>query len=160
MDFNKLTGDAMISLQVTFTVEGISSYHNVRRLVYAAFKKKIDFQKDGLYVVNKDGNGYNNRVFNLALVTKSFKQRRSIDTGRQDFDYLKTIDRTKWKKNYSRRKAIHQYTLAGRLIKKYKSLQEAHETTGFDSKGISRAARGLYKGIYRGYKWRFPKKVS
>ena len=92
-DFNTLTEDVMISLQVALALENTTHYFNVRRLVYAAFKKKIDFKKDGLYVINRDGDGYNNRVSNLVLVTKAEKQRRSIDSGRQDFEYLRSIDR-------------------------------------------------------------------
>jgi len=155
-DFNKLTGDAMISLQVAFTVEGSTRYYNIRRLVYAAFIKKIDFEKDGLYVINKNGDGYNNRVSNLALVSKAEKQRRSINSGRQNFEYLKSVDRSGWKKNYSRRVPINQYSAMGKLIRKYKSIAEAHETTGFDAKEISNAAKGFYKGFWRGSKWRFP----
>ncbi len=156
-NFNRITGDDMVSLQVAFTIEGRPHYHNVRRLVYAAFKKKINYSKDGLYVINKDGNGYNNRLSNLVLVTRSVKQRRSIDSGRQDFKYFKTIDRSQWKKNYSRRIAISQYTPDGKLVRKYKSIREAHEVTGFDSKSISQAAKGFYKGKWRGYKWKFLK---
>lgn len=155
-DFNQHTGDDMISLQVSFAVEGTPHYHNVRRLVFAAFKQKIDFQKDGLYVINKDGDGYNNRVSNLTLVSKAEKQRRSIDTGRQDFDYLKSVDRSAWKKNYSRRIPINQYSAKGKLLKKYTCIREAHKATGFDSKGVSNAAKGLYNGFWRGFKWRFP----
>ena len=142
-DSNRLTGDSMISLQVSLALENTIHYYNVRRLVYTAFKKKIDFKKDGLYVINKDGNGFNNRVSNLALVTKAQKQQRSIEKGRQNFDYLKTIDRSAWKRNYSRRIAISQYSSGGKLVKKYKSIREAHETTGFDSKGISNAAKEI-----------------
>lgn len=156
-DFNKLTGDAMISLQVAFTVEGITYYHNIRRLVFMAFRKKINFAKDGMYVINKDGNGYNNRVSNLKLVSKSEKQRRSINNGRQNFEYLKVIDRSAWQKNYSRRIAINQYSANGKLINKYKSIQQAHEATGFDSKGISNAAKGLHGGFWREFKWKFQK---
>lgn len=156
-DFNTLTEDVMISLQVALALENTTHYFNVRRLVYAAFKKKIDFKKDGLYVINRDGDGYNNRVSNLVLVSKAEKQRRSIDSGRQDFEYLRSIDRSTWKRNYSRRISINQYSSNGKLVKKYKSIQEAHETTGFDSKGISNAAKGSYNGYWRGFKWRFPK---
>ena len=155
-DFNSITGDAMISLQVSLALENSIHYYNVRRLVYSTFKKKIDFNKDGLYVINKDGDGYNNRVSNLVLVSKTEKQRRSIDSGRQNFDYLKSIDRSMWKKNYSRRIAISQYNSKGKLVKQYKSIREAHEITGFDSKGISNAAKGFYNGYWRGFKWRFP----
>lgn len=155
-DFNSITGDAMISLQVALALENTIHYYNVRRLVYMVFKKKINFKKDGLYVINKDGDGYNNRVSNLVLASKAEKQRRSIDSGRQNFDYLKSIDRSMWKKNYSRRISINQYSSNGKLVKKFKSIREAHETTGFDSKGISNAAKGFYNGYWRGFKWRFP----
>jgi len=154
-DFNKITKDAMVSLQVALALENISYYFNVRRLVYIAFKEKVEFKQDGLYVINRDGNGYNNRISNLDAVSKSVKQRRSIERGRQDFEYLKTIDRSGWKKNYSRRIAINQYSINGKLLRKYKSIREAHEITGFDSKGMSNAAKGLYKGIWRGFKWKF-----
>jgi hypothetical protein len=90
-DFNKLTGDAMISLQVTLMVKGSPFYHNVRRLVFRTFKKKIDFKNDGLYVINKDGNGYNNRISNVQLVSKAEKQQTSINRGRQSFEYLNPL---------------------------------------------------------------------
>jgi hypothetical protein len=154
-DFNHFTGDAMISLQVALALENTSHYYNVRRLVFNAFKKKIDFKKDGLYVINKDGNGYNNKASNLVIVSKAQKQQRSITKGRQNFEYLKTIDRSSWKKNYSRRIAISQYNAKGKLLRRYKSIREAHEKTGFDSKGISQAAKGMYRGYWRGYKWKF-----
>ena len=157
-DFNEHTCDAMISLQVGFTVEGVTYFYNIRRLVFAAFKGKIDFKKDGLYVLNKDGDGYNNRVSNLVLASKAAKQLRSINTGRQNFDYLKSVDRSDWKKNYSRRKPVNQYSSIGKLIRKYKSIRHAYEATGFDSKGISNAAKGFYNGSWRGFKWKFQKK--
>lgn len=156
-DHNKITGDAMISLQVALALENTSHYHNVRRLVFTAFKKKIDFKKDGLYVINKNGDGYNNKVSNLELVSKSKKQRRSIDSGRQNFDYLKTIDRSSWKKNFSKRIPVNQYTFKGKLVKKYNSITEASKLTRIDAKGISNAAKGFYNGRWSGFKWRFPK---
>ncbi|MGN6495146.1 MAG: NUMOD4 domain-containing protein [Agriterribacter sp.] len=157
-DFNKITGDAMISMQVALSLETNMHYYNVRRLVYNAFNQRIDYDKDGLYVINKDGDGFNNSITNLRLVTKSYKQHRSIARGRQDFEYLRVIDRSKWKKNYSRRMAVNQYSPEGKLIKKYQSIKEAHLLTGFDSKGISKAAKGLYKGFWCGYKWAFENK--
>lgn len=156
-DFNRTTGDAMISLQVALAMENTTHYHNVRRLVYTAFKKKIDFRKDGLYVINKDGDGYNNRLTNLELASKSKKQRRSIETGRQNFEYLKTIDRSTWKKNTSKNIPVNQYTLKGKLVWKFASIREAHRMTRIDEKGISQAAKGFYNGIWSGYKWKFGK---
>ena len=156
-DYNKNAGDAMISLQVALALENTSHYFNVRRLVYSAFKKRVDFEKDGLYVINIDGDGYNNKLSNLKLVTKSEKQQLSIKRGRQSFEYLVSVDRSGWKKNYSRRIAITQYTASGKLVKKNVSILQAHLETGFDSKGISNAAKGLYNGFWRGFKWKFPK---
>ncbi|MBN9379741.1 MAG: hypothetical protein J0H74_03185 [Chitinophagaceae bacterium] len=155
-DYNRYAGDDMISLQVSLAIENTNHYHNVRRLVYAAFKKKIDFKKDGLYVINKDGNGYNNRLSNLELVSKSSKQRRSIGLGRQNFEYLKTIDRSGWKKNTSRMIPVNQYTFKGRLVRKYDSIRQASLIARIDAKGISNAAKGFYNGIWSGYKWKFP----
>jgi len=157
-DFNKLTGDAMISLQVTFMLEGSTYFHNVRRLVFGTFKKNINFKKDGLYVINKDGDGYNNRVSNVKLVSKAEKQQRSIKSGRQNFEYLKSIDRSGWKRNYSKRMPINQYSRNGKLVNKFESIAAAHLSTGFDSKGISNAAKGMYNGFWRGFKWKFPKR--
>lgn len=156
-DFNKLTKDAMISLQVSLAKEHKTHFYNVRRLVYWAFKSPIDFQKDGLYVINKDGDGYNNKIGNLQLVSKSKKQRRSIETGRQDFLYLKTVDRSGWKKNTSRSMPISQYSLSGKLIKRFSSITEASRSAHVDGKGISAAAKGMHKGVYSGFKWRFIK---
>lgn len=156
-DYNKLTGDAMISLQVALALEHTTHYYNVRRLVYMAFKEKIDYKKDGLYVINKDGNGYNNKLTNLKLVSKSKKQRRSIDSGRQDFGYLKTVDRSNWKKNLATGIPVSQYTLSGRLVKRFNSLRVANKLTHIDAKGISLAAKGFYNGVWSGYKWKFSK---
>lgn len=156
-DFNKLTGDAMISLQIALALENTTHYYNIRRFVYSAFKRKIDFEKDGLYVINKIGDGYNNKVSNLELASKSKKQRRSIKTGRQNFEYLKTIDRSYWKKNYSRRIPVNQYAPTGKLVKKYKSIREASKLTRTDAKGISNAAKGLYNGFWSGFSWKFSK---
>ncbi len=65
----------MIDLRVSLSMDGVQHYFNTRRLIYITFiNKKINYQKDGLYVINKDGNGYNNKVKNLQLVTKSEKQ--------------------------------------------------------------------------------------
>jgi NUMOD4 motif/NUMOD1 domain len=154
-DYNKLTGDAMVSLQVALALENTIHYYNVRRLVYLTFKEKIDFKKDGLYVINRDSNGYNNKLTNLQLVSKSKKQCRSIERGRHDFSYLKTIDRSSWKKSTANNIPVSQYTLSGELVKKFSSLRAASKLIHIDSKGISLAAKGFYKGVWSGYKWKF-----
>jgi len=155
---NLKTGEPMIDLRVSLNVEGTQYYFNTRRVIYQAFKnKKLDYDRDGLYIINKDGNGYNNRVSNLKAVTKSEKSQRVFKRGRQTTDYLRTADRSKWPKTYggyARSKPVKQYTLSGRLVAHFESVNEAQRKTGYDPKGISAAAKGLY-AQWRGYKWKF-----
>lgn len=98
---NLLTGEPMIDLRVTLTVENKSYYFNTRRLIYQTFSNPhLDYSKDGMYVINVDGNGYDNRPENLKLVTKSEKQKRVFIRNRME-NTLKTADRSNWKKNTS-----------------------------------------------------------
>lgn len=152
---NRYVGDDIVSLRVELNQDGIASRHLVRRLVYHAFVKKIDFGKDGMCVINKDNNGYNNHVSNLELATRATVEQRTRKTGRQNFDWLKTVDRSGWKKNYPQTRPVNQYTTRGRLVRKYKSLTEAHLVTGFHISTISKAAKGVRKHC-GGYKWKFP----
>ena len=56
---NIKTGEPMIDLRVSLSMDGVQHYFNTRRLIYMTFvNKKINYQKDGLYVINKDGNGF------------------------------------------------------------------------------------------------------
>lgn len=151
---NILTGEPSIDLRVTLAKDNVQYYFNTRRLIYSAFVREIDYEKDGLYVINKNGDGFDCSAKNLQQITKSEKQNRAIARGRIDFTILKTIDRSKWKKNYSRRKPIKQYTLKGKLVRKYKSIKEASEKTGFDQKGIISVAKGRYSQ-WRGFRWRY-----
>lgn len=154
---NIKTGDPMIDLRVSLNKDGQSFYYNTRRVIYATFVNgNIDFTRDGMYVINKDGNGYNNRVSNLKLVTKSEKQKRVFIRGRQD-SYLKIADRSKWPKTYGGyvlRKPVKQYSLKGKLVARYESVSDAMRKTGFDEKGIIGTAKGLYSQ-WRGYKWKY-----
>lgn len=154
---NIVTGEPMIDLRVTLALENVQYYFNTRRIIYSTFIKKINYQKDGLYVVNKNGDGFDCRVKNLGLVTKSEKQVRAIARGRVDFTFLKTIDRSKWKKNYSRRKPVEQYDLKGRLIAKHESIKEASRKTGFGEKEIIGVAKGRYTQ-WKGFRWQYSKK--
>src|SRR5579872_2809626 len=65
---NIKTGEPMIDLRVTLTVENSPHYFNVRRLIYQTFvDPHLDYKKDSIYVVNIDGDGYNNRPENVGL---------------------------------------------------------------------------------------------
>ncbi|SDQ01644.1 NUMOD4 motif-containing protein [Mucilaginibacter sp. OK268] len=91
---NVKTGEPMIDLRVSLSIEGKQHYFNTRRIIYYTFIKRLDYNKDGLYVINIDGDGYNNSVTNLKLITKSVKQKRAVSRDRV-IPYLNTADRSK-----------------------------------------------------------------
>jgi hypothetical protein len=153
---NLKTGTPMIYLQVSLSREGQMFYLNTRRIIYATFVKPINYEKDGKYVINIDNDGYNNRVSNLKLVTKSEKSQRIILRKRHD-SFLKYADRSLWPKTYggySRRKPVKQYDQKGKLIAKYESIAEASRQTGCGEKEIIYVAKGIY-GQTGGFKWKY-----
>lgn len=157
---NIKTGEPMIDLRVTLTTESIPRYFNTRRLIYTAFiDPHLDYKKDKLYVINKDGDGYNNRPENLRAVTHSEKQVRAIVRERVLPSYLKTADRSSWKKNYTNSKPVGQYDLEGNLIKEFPSVREAMRQTGIGDKAIISVAKGVYKQ-WSGFVWRYATKLA
>jgi hypothetical protein len=144
----------MVDLRVTLTVENKAYYFNIRRLIYQTFTDtKLDYKKTGLYVINVDNNGYNNRSDNLKLVTKSEKQRRASSRNRL-FPYLKTVDRSQWKKNYSTSKAVAQYDLKGNFINEFPSIRAAARALKIEDKAIIQVAKGKYKQ-WNGFVWKY-----
>ena len=139
--------DDLVYLQISLSFERKMKYFNVRRLVYMTFVKQLNHADDKYCVINVNGDGYDNRLTNLSLVTHSQKAQRVFIRGRAE-NTLATIDRSNWGKNkahLNRQISVGQYSLDGTLIRIYESISEAHKTTGFDSKGISHTAQGLYK---------------
>jgi hypothetical protein len=154
---NIKTEEPMVDLGVTLTIENMHQYCNVRRLIYKTFiDPHLDYKKDGKYVINIDGDGYNNRPENLELVTKSEKSLRAFARDRVLPSILKTADRTNWPKNYVT-KPVSQYDLAGNLIKEYPSITEACRQMNLDSKAIIQVAKGVYKQ-WNGFVWRYAEK--
>lgn len=154
---NIKTNVPSIDLQVAFSRDGKLHYFNVRRLVYDAFIKPIEYEKDGLYVINKNGNGLNCTANNLKLVTKKEKSIRSFKRGRVVESYLKYADRSKWKKPYggaTRRKPVLKLNMDGKVLKKYKSVSEASQKTGLDEKAIIGVAKGRWSQ-WNGFKWKY-----
>jgi hypothetical protein len=151
---NIMTGEPMIDLRVSLALENVVHYFNTRRLIYKTFiDPKLDYKKDGLYVINIDNDGFNNKLENLRLVTKSEKQKRAVERDRL-FPFLKTADRTNWKKNYTSSKPVEQYDLKGNLIGRYSSVREASRQLSLSDKAIIQVAKGVYKQ-WNGYVWKY-----
>jgi len=146
----------MIDLGVTLAVESTTHYFNTRRLIYKTFiDPHLDYKENGLYVINADGDGYNNRPENLRLVTKSEKSVRAFARDRVLPSVLKTADRSNWRKNHFC-KPIAQYDLEGNLIKEYPSIKEASRQTHIEDKAIIQVAKGMYKQ-WNGFVWKYCK---
>ncbi|BAU55621.1 NUMOD1 domain protein [Mucilaginibacter gotjawali] len=155
---NLKTGDPSIYLSVTLTVESEPKCFNTRRLIYKTFiDPHLDYEKDGLYVINLDGDGYNNQPENLRLMTKSEKSLRAFARDRVPPSILKTGDRTHWRKNYSTSKPVEQYDLKGNFIKEYRSIKEAARQTRIEDKVIIQVAKGMYKQ-WNGFVWKYREK--
>jgi hypothetical protein len=156
---NLKTGEPSTYLSVTLTIESEAKCFNTRRLIYKTFiGPHLDYEKVGLYVINIDGDGYNNRAENLRLVTKSEKSLRAFARDRVPVSILKTGDRTHWRKNYSNSKPVRQYDLKGNFIKEYPSVREASRQIHTDDKAIIQAAKGLYKQ-WNGFVWKYSDKT-
>ena len=155
---NVKTDEPTIDLGVTLALENQQYYANTRRLIYKTFiDPHLDYKKNGLYVINNDGDGYNNQPENLVLVTKSEKQLRAVARGRVLPSILKTADRSNWKKNYSTSKPVAQYDLHGNFIKQYPSVREASRQTKIEDKAIIQVAKGMYKQ-WNGFVWKYCKR--
>lgn len=147
---NSFTGDRMDYLQVSLAMEGKVGYHNVRRLVWLAFRGPIGND----IVLNIDGNGLNNQLANLEKVVYAEKQRRTIKRDRINFSYLKTVDRSGWKKNMCNAKPIVQLNMQGEEIARFESIAAAALALQMCPKGISHTLRGDY-AQWRGFRWKY-----
>ncbi|HTK20990.1 MAG TPA: NUMOD4 domain-containing protein [Mucilaginibacter sp.] len=155
---NIKTGEPTIDLRVILTVENRSYYFNTRRLIYITFiDSKLNYQKDQFYIINVDGDGYNNRPENLKAVTHSEKQLRAYSRDRVPVSNLKTADRTNWKRNDTTGRPVSQYDLKGNLLNEYKSVKEAMRQTGIWDKNIIEVAKGKYKQ-WNGFVWKYAEK--
>ena len=154
LDKNIRTGLPSVAVRAAFCRDGVRSDVTVRRLVYAAF---IDPQLGDGVVINDDGDGWNNRVENLRLITNTEKGLRVVARGR-DTNTLATIDRSTWPKTYggySRRKPVARCEQStGIVLAEYESIAEAVRVTGWDEKSIIMAAKGRWKQ-YQGFAWKY-----
>ncbi len=138
----------------------------VRRLVYQAFVKEIDFHADGLMVMHKDGDGLNNHYRNLMIgrmqdvLERSYLQKRHISPFA--LKTRKEIRSISKKSALSRQKKIIQYSAEGGMLRLFKSVQQASAKTGIAEPNLTNVLKGnaLTAG---GFVWRYypgRKKIS
>lgn len=71
-----------------------------------------------------------------------------------NLELRKSKENNYWKRNVRIGKIVGQYSLEGKLIKLYESTHEVERETGFDHRGVSKAALGKQKTAY-GYIWKY-----
>lgn len=135
----------------------------VHRLVYEAFIRPLDFEKDHLSVSHKRGNGFNNAPSNLKAVTHSESLKKAYQRNRHisPFKLKSKIEMQKiWQKNsIGRQKPVIQYSLKDRKIKRYGSIKDASQATGIPHSNIIMVLKGRMRQA-GGYKWTYTKKAQ
>lgn len=107
--------------------------HLVHRLVYHAFIHPIDFEKDKLMVMHKNGDGLDNHFKNLMLGKRNVVSKTSYDRNRHISPFaLMSQEEKKLMKSKALPKLckqIVQYNRDGAIIKTFSSIKEASEET-------------------------------
>ncbi len=158
---NSVSDEPMVDLQVSLSLEGSQRYRNVRRLVYCAFVKNLSYEKDKLYVINVDCDGYNNRLENLKAIPIKEKTQRSFSRKRVPESHLSHADRSQWPEHggLARRKKICQFDINGKLVASFPSIAEASRVTGVGEKEIIGVAKKRYKQ-WNGFVWKYDNSSS
>lgn len=131
--------------QVNLRKNGKSKFFLTHRLVAEAF---VNNDNNYPCVNHKDENIRNNSSDNLEWCTYKYNSHYGTRIKR----ITNSIDYDEVGKKNS--KPILQYNLNGSLIKKWNSITECKEQTGFDKSNIVKCCRGKMKTAY-GYVWRY-----
>ena len=115
--------------------DGKHNRHFVHRLVAQEF---IPNPNNLPQVNHKDGNKLNNKVTNLEWITQSENVKHAYET-----NLIK-----------HKRKAVNQYDLNGRFIKKWNGVREIQRILGYSSGALCDCCKGRQKTAY-GYKWEY-----
>ncbi len=154
--WNSISKEEIYNLNVTFCIGQKIKTAIVSRLVWNAFIGKLDFEKDRLCILHKDGEGRNNYYLNLTTGGQSIVAKKAYKQGRliRLEEYLN--DAVFAKSASGRSKPVTQYDLNGNRIKIYNSVRNAVAVTKAYSSSIALVARGkkLQAG---GFIWRYGK---
>ncbi len=156
---NHYKNDYTFGMVATYQLNKKKFRSMVRRLVYEEFIQPYAKEKLNKKIVyNKDGNGLNNHVSNLALTTKSELRIIELKKNRYIPPAFK-VDPKKNRKhllkmNRSKRRKVKQYRLDGKLIKQFPSLTVASLKTCISVGNISACASGILHQT-KGFVWRF-----
>lgn len=133
-------------LRISLSQNGESKFLQVHRLVAQAFINNPD-NKETVNHIN--GIKTDNSVKNLEWCTNAENLQHSYMIGLR-----KSNDDILRKNREKQMVKINQYTLDGKFIKKWESLNSIQRELGYPYGNIARCCNGVYKKSH-GYKWKF-----
>jgi hypothetical protein len=156
--WNSIVKQAYYECTISLPVGGEEKTFLIHRLVYSAFIRPVDFNKDELVVMHKDGDGLNNHVENLQAAHRSDAMKNSYSKQRHisPFAWKTKNEMTQIvaKAASSRQKPVIQKSLDGKNIRTFESIAEASKNTGIPDSNIVRV---LKKDNYQagGFLWEY-----
>ena len=155
--WNAIIGKPYFECTVALYPEpGTVNTSGVHRLVYQAFIGDIDFDRDHIMIMHKDGNGSNNHFSNLVagfreqVLKRAYKRQRHISPfALKTKEEFKEISR---RAAITKQKKVVKYSLGGKRLKVYASLLEAQKDNGIANLVPALKGRLLTAG---GFIWRY-----
>ena len=135
--YNKYT----YNLEGRTSVNGKSTGYNVSRAVYETFVGPVP---DGMLILHKNGDSFDNSPENLYLVSRKEVLRDRYEKNREIFNK---------RQNRISEKVVSQYDVKGNYINTYRSLSDAARAMGVGTSNIKNAIRGKNM-LCKGYCWR------
>ena len=145
---NKTINENGLALKAVVSRDGKAFDLAMSRVLYQTFIGKLDEKK---YVINIDGNGLNNRIDNLKMISISENHLRSY-RNKKTIPPYSNIDKSEIRT--SKQRAIKQFDRDGNLINEFHCIMEATRQTGHNAPGIISAAKGRYSH-HHGFIWRY-----
>lgn len=130
----------------------VQKYQLVHRLVGLAFIPLVD----GKEMINhKDGNKTNNNLGNLEWVNNSENRKHAYANNLQKVNLDKAHEAA-WE---NQKRKVKQFSLDGKIVAEFNSIQEAAITNGIGNTCISQCLSGRYKQS-GGFMWKYSEDVN
>lgn len=151
--YNSYARDYTEQLAINLRYGSSNFSFKVNRLVYEYFVAPPGTDMDGLVVVHKDGDNCNNRYDNLELMNYTELYRHGLRLKRRPRTGLKRNRDTPSTSPTNASKRIIRYTLDGKKLQEYDSIQQAAKANNVNAGSIRKTAQQrsvqLYGFVYR-----------